>query len=434
IAGIIGGFLLFKIFQKSDKNELIVKFQQFQQSYNQKQALGYDLTQVDLIVQQGKMAFNRGDYKEANKKLNQAIELLKKLKKPEEIVCGNGVCEKSETAKNCPEDCGEEFIHRIYSTSDFGFVADSAIKGNYIYFVGKNGLAVLDIVNPKNPKVLETLVSSIPFNDIFTEGNYAYVTAGQRRLPDGMLKIFDISNPQKIYEIENNLVLPEGPTGIFVKNSIAYVGDFASGLMIVDVKDPEAPEIISTYSLNRQKGHVWWFEVKDNYVYLPYDAEGFHILDISNPYNLIEVGSFNKKSPDESDYYFNDVAVAGDYAFITLDYAGMIVLDVSDVNNLKEVAHVDPWPNCKWGTCPGHMIQVEIKDSFAYLTAGKDGLYVYNISNPIQPVLVTKFPESAKSGKGCAWGLFIKDNLVNVGYNICKAQNIKGAFEIFEIK
>jgi len=403
-----------------------------------------------------------------------------------------------ETPGNCPEDCKKEFIRRIYSAPEFGFVADSAIKGNYAYLVGERGLAVLDIKNPHKPKLIKQILSDkVPLNDIFIDGNYAYVTAGLRRAYNGKLKIFNISNPAKIYELENDLVLPESPIGIVVEDGIAYIGDQASGLFLIDVKNPNNPTIISNFPIERipdpvldkliqqavknpqlfiekygsrygfstledfiekygsrygfstfkdglkwinhtwgTKAHVWWLDFRYPYVFLGCDAGGIYIVDVSNPSNPVKVGSFNKeKSPDGRYYWFNDVEVVGDYAFIALDYAGLLVLDVSDVRNPQEVAHVDPWPSSKWETSPGHMIQIEVKNNTAYLTAGKDGLYVYDISNPENPVLITKFPESAKSGKGCAWGLFVKDNLVTIGYWKDKTDySIKGAFEIFEIE
>ncbi|MCK4650357.1 hypothetical protein KAT36_03945 [Candidatus Pacearchaeota archaeon] len=196
IAGIIGGFLLFKIFQKSDKNELIVKFQQFQQSYNQKQALGYDLIQVDLIVQQGKMAFNRGDYKEANKKLNQAIESLEKLKKPEEIVYSNRVCEEDNFG-----------LHIIWDRT----VESNELNVNLIRGMNhfNNERKLRDWIKLYQNAGLDIVLSLIPNNDVWRNSVIKSIDLGG--IPGGA----DISGfPSNVEAYKKDLVrLVEGVDG-----------------------------------------------------------------------------------------------------------------------------------------------------------------------------------------------------------------------------
>ncbi|NQS90379.1 beta-galactosidase [Patescibacteria group bacterium] len=157
------------------------------------------------------------------------------------------------------------------------------------------------------------------------------------------------------------------------------------------------------------KGHVWWLDIDFPYVFLACDQMGLRIIDVSHPDKPVEVGVFNKNNIDGSDFFFNDVSLAGNYAYIALDYAGLLIVDVSDVTAPKEVAQINPWPGSRWKTSPGHMIQVEVKDNIAYLTAGENGVYIYDVRNPKVPKLIKKIPEIM------TWGLFVKDNLMTVG-------------------
>lgn len=395
----------------------------------------------------------------------------------------------------------EEILKSIYFNAQFGSVADSAIKDNYAYIVGTEGMVVLDISKPAKPKTIKTVVSDESFNDIFIDGNYAYVTVGRRRLPDGKLKIFDITDPGRPRELPNNLNLPESPMGIVVQNNIAYIGDFNSGLILVDVKDPLQPKIISNFSiagkmpqeeyqkilnlakinpqafkrmvvtkfswkritpekvdawiqevgieyiaksLARRKasaglGNVWWPQIRYPYAFVPYDAEGLYILDISNPYKPTQVSSFNKKGPGGENNFFNGVGLCGDIAFIALDYTGILILDLSDLKNPKEIAQINPWPGYKWLEAPGHAVLIEIRDNLMYVTVNEDGLYIYDITIPRKPRLVQKIDKAVERGKGTAWGLCVKEPFVIIGYKkecdtgICrKHKSLSGGLEIFK--
>lgn len=395
--------------------------------------------------------------------------------------------------------CGQEGSFKsIFFTPAFRYVSGIAVKGNHAYLVGRQGMAVLDISYPSSPKMIKILRSKDPFNDIVIIGNLAYVTCGERWHPNGTLKIFNISDPRTAKEIPNNLVLPDGPIGLVVQGNIAYIGDYTSGLILVDISDPAKPKILSSFYIPQEvsqeqyqrmltfvksdpkgflkmvndkypnigvtpgkidrlikdvgleyfvrniayiiehgnQAHVWWPAVRYPYAFVPYDGGGFYILDISDPSNPVKMSSFDKKGP-KGEYFFNSVAVSGDYVFIAIDYGGLLVLDISDVKKPREVAHVDPWSDYGWLYSPGHTIKIVIKGDIAYVTTGEDGLYLYDVSNPRSPRLIRKIDKSVPLGKGLAWGLFVQDPLVIVGYinecdtGVCKNKFLTGGFEIF---
>ena len=374
----------------------------------------------------------------------------------------------------------QNILKSIYFSEKFGAVFDSVSIGRYVYIVGGYGLAVMDFSDTAAPRMVKNIKSPLELNDIVVDGNYAYITAGRRGSLRGRLVVMDVSRPENPRRV-STLELPESPVGLVVQEGIAYLGGYSSGFFIIDVKNPSRPRMLSTFvpaeqgriekgkvarlldsgmdipdaliakagkrigvrneddarrwaELKQLKGHVWWPNVRYPYAYVPYDPEGLYVLDITDPAKPKQVGYFNKKTKEGGDLYFNDVAFYRNYALIALDYAGFLVLDISDPAKPREVAHVNPWPGHTWESAPGHMIQLKVFGDRAYFPAGEDGVYIYDIKDPIKPVLIEKVPGSLEQNKGLAWGMNVTHEAVTVGYIPFKTNpKAKGGFEVYQL-
>lgn len=377
------------------------------------------------------------------------------------------------------------FLKSIFFTSKTGYINTLAVKDNYAYLVAPKSLIIMDVSDKTNPRLVKVFPSNRNMIDIFIDDDFAYVGVGDMRFPNGAVRIFDISNPKNVTEIINTLVLPETPMGIFVRNNIAYINDFASGMVIVDMNNKEKPQILSNYEiappvdaikynelLNLAKTdynsfktalisrysfsgidstkadsviermglenfvrhltilaiydtepHAWWLTVKDNYAYLALDALGMEIVDISDPKNPKKVGNI-KKGEKGNEYFFNSIALSGNYAYVAVDAHGLLVIDISDPSNPKEVADVPAWSNTKWLESPGHMVLSKMQDNILYLSATEDGLYVYDISHKTSPKLIQKIDKSVEKGKGTDWALDVVGDYVYTAYfNTCANVN-----------
>jgi hypothetical protein len=402
----------------------------------------------------------------------------------------------------------DNFVESISYSTKTGYIHNLAVNGNYAYLVAPRSFIILDISDKTNPKAVKNFLSDRNQIDVFIEDNYAYVGLGDMRFPNGGIRIFNISDPLDVKEIKNDLILPETPIGIFVKNDIGYIGDFASGMVIVNFSNKEFPEILANYEiapvldedkynelLDKAKTdysgfksdvidkysfsginseqfesviermgldnfvrhltilvtygtepHAWWLTVRGDYAYIALDAAGMDIVDISDPSNPIKVGNI-KKGEKGNEYFFNSIALSGNYAYAAVDAHGLLVIDISDPSNPREVADVPAWSNTKWLESPGHMVRSEIQNDILYLSATEDGLYIYNISDKVNPSLIQKVDKSVENGKGTDWALDVQDDYVYTAYfntcanfNRCSSANPnarykpKGGFEIFQIK
>ncbi len=119
------------------------------------------------------------------------------------------------------------------------------ICGDYLYFThGSDGLSVYNNANPLAPVEISTLTDLGHCYSVDVESNYAYLAVSS----DG-IRVVDISNPEQM--------VPRGGIDFgsqFIKYLEAYgshlfVPEYNGDLMIIDVKDPDEPELINAIEL-----------------------------------------------------------------------------------------------------------------------------------------------------------------------------------------
>lgn len=248
-------------------------------------------------------------------------------------------------------------------------------------------------------------------NDIFVDGNYAYMTSGQSDT-FAVLDITDKSNPTII----STLVL-DGVGVLWVSGDYAYITQSTNdALLIVDVSNKLNPSIVGSISdilLDQKRG----IEVVGNYAYLTGNDDRLTIVDVTdktNPsiigsvYNFLYIGdgltvdgdyvyavtNWRISSIDISDkanptvlhnYQHTDglgnakeVKVVGNYAFV-VNFNGLTSIDISDPNNLV-IGHDSDDSSSFVSAC----YDLDIFGNYAYITCyNSSNIAVYDISDPI---------------------------------------------------
>ena len=135
---------------------------------------------------------------------------------------------------------------------------DVKVVGSLAYVGTSKGLAVFDVSQPQNPKLLgqtETRYGEfLLVNALAVDGNYAYLASMKYGL-----QIVDISspaNPRLLTTVSGSLVRVAG-TGsrafdVAVKDGVAFVGTFNGPAYAIDVSNPQAPKLL------RQIGMPAW--------------------------------------------------------------------------------------------------------------------------------------------------------------------------------
>ncbi|MCK4662161.1 MAG: T9SS type A sorting domain-containing protein [Bacteroidales bacterium] len=335
----------------------------------------------------------------------------------------------------------------------------SCIKNNILFlqihhyendtFIDK--LKIFEISNIKYPKLLSEIenVKSFDLSD-----NYLYTIFSTYNSIDTIinLKIYDITNttePVQLNEIElidnnhtyfpyllieDNFIYIEGKNNLHILNIEAPIYPeieshselsgidcgtgyrcikynnylYLKGGNIVDVSDPESPEIAGDYAQSWPPSDVITdIYIQDGYLYVTNWEFGFYISDLTNLTNPELCFWY-----DYEDYY-HGIYKKGNYAYLT-SMNGFTIIDVSDPEN-GEVIGTNY--DISWGN------DILVEDDYAYVVSDY-GLTVFDVKTPENPLLLSSCWAANEN--------FIKkDTLIfAVGYHSLSVHNVKDSYNI----
>ncbi|MFN0111179.1 MAG: hypothetical protein ACKVZH_20140, partial [Blastocatellia bacterium] len=111
------------------------------------------------------------------------------------------------------------------------------IAGVYAYITCDKGLAIVNLNNPLEPKLVAEIAGFKHPHGVQIQFRYAFVTD-----EDG-LKVVDITVPEKARLIETATVKIEGAHNLYLARTYAYVAAGKNGLAIVDIEKPDKPKL-----------------------------------------------------------------------------------------------------------------------------------------------------------------------------------------------
>lgn len=258
-----------------------------------------------------------------------------------------------------------------------------------------------------------TLVGNWGYGDmnaVAKEGSFVYVGSGS------MFCVADVSdslNPVR----KGKLFLNDNISEIIISENFAYVLNTELGLRIVDISDPDTPSLVSTFSTPELATSM---AKSEQYVYLgysnDYDIHVLLVVDVINPASPVQVGSKSFSTAVKS------IKISGNYAFIAAGSVGLRVVDISDPTNPTNVgtkplggnsayyiqvadnlAYIGVFnmmykmyivdisnpaiPLIKYNGGP-QVSSISISGNYAYIAEMYNGLRIYDISNPVEPLEV----------------------------------------------
>ncbi|MHA2363401.1 MAG: LVIVD repeat-containing protein, partial [Candidatus Hodarchaeales archaeon] len=145
------------------------------------------------------------------------------------------------------------------------------------------------------------------------------------------LSRLDSNSTQHQYDlIELGQIVTGGVAyGIQVVDNKAYVADGQNGMVIIDVSNPENPQIIS--SIRDGTGAPEDIYIINDLSFVADGIDGLEIINISDPANPVEMSNFNDGGQAHR------VVVIGNYAFVADGEDGLEVIDVSNPENPTEI-------------------------------------------------------------------------------------------------
>ncbi len=254
-----------------------------------------------------------------------------------------------------------------------------------------NGTTILDIADPRRPRIVSTLKPSHPFSH-----------SHKARIVDDLMFV--------------NSEFERG-------HGATLRGYDDGGFRIYDVKDRSNPKLI-TFVKTHGKG-VHRFDVDENYAYISTEMEGFVgnilvIYDIRNPSKPAEVSRWwmegqnvaagETPHPKHAEHRLHHAMRCGDEMYAGCWMSGTSIIDVSDIIAPRTLSHVEYDPPCPEPThtflklahsIGGKRIAVSTEEERAHRggDAGKPHapLRTWDVTNPKEPKLLCTYylPEAA---------------------------------------
>jgi hypothetical protein len=237
---------------------------------------------------------------------------------------------------------------------------------------------IFDFTNISAPEYLGSLeVSATGTSDrLGLTSNRAYLVSYQ-----GQLKIIDTSDPALpttllAYDAGGNsvgLVYPITDERVYL--TVQGWSDLSLGMQIVDFSAVPSYTVLGSY-LDNQTTYASTLTGMADRAYLGYGNGLIEILDTSDP-----------KIPTYTGFYSSTGVISSLDVSMPLLFAGYPGrLEIIDVGNSYSPTLLSQIP------VSGTIYQTTISGDWAYLSTDYNGMLVYNISNPGNPVFYTRYP------------------------------------------
>ncbi|MEQ1849247.1 MAG: hypothetical protein ABL890_01515 [Candidatus Peribacteraceae bacterium] len=214
-------------------------------------------------------------------------------------------------------------------------VNEVIIAGKYLYIglatAGGNDFVIYDVSRPSTPVLQGGVELAGSVHSLHVAGRYAYVPAGGA---SSTLNIIDVSDP-KLPKVVGTYSPGTLMNDIYVRDGHAYVGlPGYPQTHVISVKNPNQPRIVTTLGAVTDPGPVE-LDVSGRYAYLAIDDSiGFatfalQISDISNPAAPVNLDSWSFGARVTS------ISVAGQYAAVSLISGEVHILDISNPHDIR---------------------------------------------------------------------------------------------------
>lgn len=274
-----------------------------------------------------------------------------------------------------------------------------------VAFVGGSNVRIYDIGSPGYPQLIGSCDTAWPIWAIAKNRQTLFAAHGEKGW--AALCLDDYSSLKVVGEI----ALPGYAMSVATWDDYAYVAADSAGLHIVDVVEPAAPFLCSSFSDYACRD----LAANGSLVFLCDETGGLVIVNVSNPYLPILSGRFWGKSGNARGVTLDgqriflacgtygmkilgsdglggvtllgqnfpsdtmwDIAVKDGVAFVADEFEGLLTFDVTDPQNLV-------WLN----TIPLYRpMKLAIEGQYLYIACADYGVAIVDITTPTLPVIV----------------------------------------------
>lgn len=350
-------------------------------------------------------------------------------------------CKKKETPGNTEFAITQQ--SELTSTcSELFLSAKHDVTGQpYLYIAAKEGgLKIYTATG--SPQLVKTIpiasLNALHVMNLGQNGQYLYLALGnhfgtaQQSPGFAIIDVLDPLNPV-IKKVWSNAALNGGTGIIETDGNFAYLGAMGNGLMIFDISDKSNPVLQSVFkpsvyfpdnNPDPAKFNARGMTIKNNIVYLCYDAGGLRIINVTDKQHPRETGHYANPVLNGKPRAYNNIVVDGATAYIAVGYCGLEVLNISDTSAISLKGWWNPW-NCEtnpfnWFSSNGHANELvfDAAAKLLFISSGKSDLQVADVSDPAHPKF--KYEFGGINNNIGTWGVSVYNKNIYLTY-ICSA-------------
>jgi hypothetical protein len=193
-------------------------------------------------------------------------------------------------------DPQNNFLKRALSFNPEGALNGASsitIAGVYAYITCDKGLAIVNLNNPLDPKLVTTLTQFKKPRAVQVQFRYAFVTDEEG------LKVMDVTLPEKPRVVEGAVVPLAEAHNLYLARTYAYVAAGKDGLAIVDIEKPEKPKLETTFNGDGKINDAYDVKVgmtaNSLFAYVADGHNGLRVVQLMSPEENPNIYGFSPK-------------------------------------------------------------------------------------------------------------------------------------------
>ncbi len=296
---------------------------------------------------------------------------------------------------------------------------DSAKSKEYIVMGGLDSIYFFDVTDPSKIKLCDVEAGKAKGcinRDFQTYKHYAYAVNDQNH---GSLQIFDMQYlPDSVHKVYDSDTLGKTTHTICIYKDKIYMcsntenANIHHSMKIASLAQPDSPVFISTFDApiiggNKLFSNIHDMIIVDDTAYLSCGNDGLYIYDISNPLALKYVYSLNQYV--EKGYNHNSWLTSDKKHIVFTDENPGLGVKLYEIENPTSYRFKNIFRSHVGAMAHNPFIVGNTKAYFSYYM---DGVYMYDISDASNPVVLAyydTYPENigypGNGFQGC-WGVY----------------------------
>ena len=276
------------------------------------------------------------------------------------------------------------------------------------------GTHIFDITDPSNAAQIHFIAGSyvgggVVHRDFHDYQGYLYIAGDEGT---NTLQIVDISNlPASVEVVYDSNALFTRAHNLFIDESkgVLYAGGGSQQLKLFSLDDPTNPTLLLDCQTDfpgwAQAGYIHDLYVKDGIAYCNAGGNGLFIADFNDTDNPVFLGSLTSY-PDQGYNHSGWLNENGSIYALADETHGMKIkiLDVSDPSDINVLSMIGSEVS---GNSIVHNLIFD--GDFLHISYYYDGYYVFDISDPANPVLAAFYDTCTIPNTGSykgAWGVY----------------------------